>query len=72
MDCENLLGGIGTKGRVPIKIKKQLMSTDDFIHYILVPELATCKQASLKLYDNGFPMLNHIDPMDKVFILYCV
>ena len=41
VDGENLFGGIGTKERVPIKIKKQLMSNDDFIHYILLPELAT-------------------------------
>ena len=37
-DRENLFGGIGAKERVPMKIKKQLMSNDDFIHYILLPE----------------------------------
>ena len=41
VDRENLFGGIGTKERVPIKIKKQLMSNDDFIHYILLAGLAT-------------------------------
>ena len=41
VDWQNLFGGIGTKERVPIKIKKQLMSNDDFIHYILHPEFAT-------------------------------
>ena len=41
VDWKNLFGGIGRKERVPIKIKKQLMSHDDFIHYILLPELAT-------------------------------
>ena len=82
MDWENLFGGIGTKERVPIKIKKQLLSNDDFIHYILLPELATkfymekhditYKEASLKLYDNELPTLHHNDLMDQVFILDCV
>ena len=82
VDWENLFGGIGTKERVPIKIKKQLMSNDDFIHYILLPELATkfymekdditYKEASLKLYDNELPTLHHNDLMDQVFILDCV
>ena len=82
MDWENLFGGIGTKQRVTIKIKKQLMSNNDFIHYILLPELATkfCmekddityKQGSLKLCDNDFPTLHHNDLMDQVFILDCV
>ena len=81
VDWENLFGGIGTKERVPTKIKKQLMSNDDFIHYNFLPELATkfCmekdyityKQASLKLYKNDFPTLHHNDPMDQAFILYC-
>ena len=81
VDWENLFGGIGTTERVTIKIKKQLMSNNDFIHCILLPELATkfCiendvtyKQASLKLCDNDFPMLHHNDLMDQVFILDCV
>ena len=82
MDWENLFGGIGTKERVPIKIKKQLMSNDDFIHYTLLLELATkfymekdditYKEASLKLYDIELPMLHHKDLMDQVFIPYCV
>ena len=48
MDWKNLFGGTRTKERekekVPIKIKKQTcqtMSNNDFIHYILLPELAT-------------------------------
>ena len=81
VDWENLFGGIGTKERVPIKRKKQLMS-NDFIHYILLPESArkfymendemTYKEASLKLYDNELPTLHHKDLMDQVFILDCV
>ena len=81
-DWENLLGGIGTKERLPIKIKKQLMSNDDFIRYILVPELATKFymekddithiEASLKLYDDEFPTPHYNDLMDQVFILDCV
>ena len=81
VDWDNLFGGIGTKERVPTKIKKQLMSNDDFIHYNFLPELATkfCmekdyityKQASLKLYKNDFPTLHHNDPMDQAFVLYC-
>ena len=81
VDWENLFGGIGTKERVPIKIKKQLMSNDDFIHYILLPELATkCymekddityKEAWLKLYDNEIPTLHHSDLLDQVFIPDC-
>ena len=81
VDWENLFDGIGTKERVPIKIKKQLMLNDDFIHYILLPELAmtfymekvdiTYKEASLKLYDNELPTLHRNDLMDQVFILDC-
>ena len=62
VDWENLFGGIGTKQRVTIKIKKELMSNDDFIHHILLPDSATkfymekdditYKEALLKLYDN--------------------
>ena len=58
------------------------MSNDDFIRYILVPELATTfymekddithKEASLKLYDNEFPTTHYNDLMDQVFILDCV
>ena len=46
------------------------MSNDDFIHYILLPELATkfymekdditYREASLKLYDNEFPTLHRL------------
>ena len=82
VDWKNLFGEIGTKETVSIKTKKQLMLNDDFIHYILLPELdtnfcmeeddITYKQASLKLYDNDFTTLHHNDLMDKVFILYCV
>ena len=82
VDWENIFGGIGTKERVPIKIKKELMSNDDFIHNILLPELdtkfymekddITYKEASLKLYDNELPTLHHNDLMDQVFILDCV
>ena len=81
VDWENFFGGIGTKEKVPIKIRKQLMSNDDFIQYILLPEWATkfytdkditYKEASLKLYDNELPMLNHNHLMDQVFIPNCV
>ena len=82
MDWENLFPGIGTKERLPIKVKKQLMSNDDFIHYISLPELVTKfymekddithKEASLKLYDNELPALYHNDLMHQVFILDCV
>ena len=82
VDWENIFGGIGTKERLPLKIKKQLMLNDDFIHYILLPELATkfymekdditYKEASLKLYDNELPTLHYNDLMDQVFILDCV
>ena len=58
------------------------MSNDNFIHYVLLPELAvtfcmenddiTHKQPSLKVYKSGFPTLHHNDPMDQVFVLYCV
>ena len=81
VDWENLFGGIGTKERVTIKTKKELMSNDDFIHHILLPELATkfymekdditYKEASLKLYDNELPTLHRNDLMDQVFILDC-
>ena len=57
------------------------MSNDDFINYILPPELATkfCmekdyityKQASLKLYENDFLTLHHNGLMDQVFMLCC-
>ena len=63
-------------------MKQQLLSNDDFIHYILLPELATkfyvekdditYKESSLKLYDNKLPTLHPIDLMDQVFILGCV
>ena len=82
VDWENIFGGIGTKERVPKKIKKQLLSNDDFIYYILLPELATkfymekddttYKEALLKLYDRELPMLHHNDLIDQVFILDCV
>ena len=46
------------------------MSNDNFIYYILLPKLGakfgmgkdeiTYKQASLKLYENGFPTLQRI------------
>ena len=58
------------------------MSNDDFIHYILLPELfmkfymekenITYKEALLKLYENELPTLHHSDLMDQVFILDCV
>ena len=58
------------------------MSNDDFIHYILLPELATkCymekddisyKEAWLKLYDNEIPTFHHSDLLDQVFIPDCV
>ena len=57
------------------------MLSDDFIHHILLPELATkfymgkdirFKEASLKLYDNELPTLHHNDLADQVFILDCV
>ena len=77
VDWENVFGGIGTKEKVPIKIKKQLMSNDDFIDYILLPELATkfymfkdditYKEASLKVYDNELPRLYYNDLIDQVF-----
>ena len=57
------------------------MSNNDFVYYILIPELATkfCmerddttdKQTSLKLYDNDLPTLHHNNLMDKNFILFC-
>ena len=82
MDWENLFAGIGTKKRVPRKMKKQLMPNDAFIHYILLPELAAkfymekddikYKEASLKLYDNELPTLHHNELMGQVFILDCV
>ena len=75
MDWDNLVGGIGTKERVPVKTKRQLMSNDDFVQYIFVPKLATnfCmekndityKQASLKLYENDFQTLHHNDSRIK-------
>ena len=40
VDWENLLAGIGTEKRVLIKIKK-VISDNDFMQYILLPELAT-------------------------------
>ena len=58
------------------------MSNDSFIHYVLLPELdmkfcmenddITYKQALLKAYKSGFPTLHHNEPMDQVFVLYCV
>ena len=39
VDWKNLFGRVGTKERIPIKIKKQPMSDDDFIHYILLLNL---------------------------------
>ena len=57
------------------------MLSDDFIHHILLPELATkfymekdirFKEASLKLYDNELPTLHHNDLADQLFILDCV
>ena len=61
---------------------KQLMSNDDFIQYIFLPELATkfymekyditYKEASSKLYDNELPTLHQNHLMDQVFILDCV
>ena len=82
VDWENRFGAIGTKEKVPIKIKKQLMSNEKFIYYILLSKLATkfCtekydiiyKQVSLKLCDNDFPTLDHNDLMDHVFILCCM
>ena len=56
------------------------MLSGDFIHHILLPELATkfymekdirFKEASLKLYDNELPTLYHNDLADQVFILDC-
>ena len=41
VDWENLFGGIGTKKRFLMKIKKQLTSSNDFILYILLREFAT-------------------------------
>ena len=82
MDWENHFGRTGTNERVTIKIKKQLMSNHDFIHDVLLPELATkfCmekddvtnKQALLKLFDNDFPTLHRNCLMEQVFILFCV
>ena len=74
MVWEDFLGGVGTKKRVPMEIKKQLLSHDDFIHYILPPDLAmkfyiekddiTYKEALLNLYNNELPTLHHNDLMD--------
>ena len=50
VDWENLFGGRGTKERVPIKLKKQLLSNDDFTHYILLPELATELSLSMQYF----------------------
>ena len=82
VDWGNLFGGIGTKEKATIKLKKQFMSNDDLIHYILLPELVTkfyreidditYKEASLKLYDNELPTLHHNDQMDQVSIFDCV
>ena len=56
------------------------MLSDDFIHHILLPELATkfymekdirFKEATIKLYDNELPTLYHNDLADQVFILDC-
>ena len=61
-------------------MKNQVMSNDDLIHDVFLPELATkfCmekddityKQPSLKFYEIDFPSLHHNDLMDQVFILY--
>ena len=69
VDWENRFGAIGTKEKVPIKIKKQLMSNEKFCteKYDII-----YKQVSLKLCDNDFPTLDHNDLMDHVFILCCM
>ena len=81
VDWENLLGGTGTKEILPIKIKRQLMSNEDFIQYSFLPELSKLckekydiayKQALLRPNENDFPTLCHNDIMNQVFVLYCV